>query len=74
MIGYREDEEDKYLAECILEYPHNGPHVVKTPEGKFFAWEDDMECDCCGDDEYDRCAVYWEIEESDIPNLSKKQT
>jgi hypothetical protein len=69
MCGYREDD---YLAECILSRAHNSPHIFKTPEGKFFAWEDD-ECDCCEPEEDDPCAIYWEIRESEIPNLSKKQ-
>jgi len=68
IIGYREDN---YLAECILQSAHNSPHIIKTPEGKFFAWEDDYECDCCEFDEDERCTIYWEI--SEIPNLSGKQ-
>ena len=66
LVGEREDG---YFAACIRKVAHRGPHVVKTPEGKFIAWKDDMECDCCAPDEDDRCTVYWEIQEFDIPNL-----
>jgi len=68
------DHYDNYLAECILPDAHLGPHVIKTPEGKLFAWEYDWNCDCCKLDEYGWCYMYWEIEESDIPNLFKKQS
>ena len=62
-----------YLAECILLDCHDGPHVFKTPGGKYFAWEDDWSCDCCKPDEEDRCTIYWEIKEEEIVNLSKGQ-
>jgi hypothetical protein len=71
VVGYRQDG---YLAECILLQGHLSPHVVKTPEGKFMAWQDDFECGCCTGDDDDRCTVYWEITESEISNLSKRQT
>lgn len=60
---------DGYLPQCILAQGHHTPHVFKTPEGKFFAWEDDMECDCCQPDEDERCYIWWEIQEEDIPKL-----
>jgi hypothetical protein len=60
---------EKYLAECVRESNHLGPHVIKTPDGIFIAWEDDWNCGCCKPEEDDRCYVYWEIEESDIPKL-----
>jgi len=44
VVGHRGD---CYLAECIRNSDHLEPHVIRTPEGKFFAWEDDMECGCC---------------------------
>ncbi len=80
IIAPRQDElvrgerEDGYLAECILPHGHRGPHVVKTPEGKFFAWEDDWDCDCCEPEEADRCYIHWEIEEAEIPKLLKRRT
>ena len=59
IVGYRGDG---YLAECILPYAHFGrPHVIRTPEGKFWAWEDDAECGCCEPDEVDRCYSFEEI-------------
>ena len=67
------DREDGYLAACILGRCHSGPHVVKTPEGEFFAWQDFWGCDCCGPDEVDRCFTYWEIKEADIPELAQGQ-
>jgi hypothetical protein len=43
-----------YFAECILEGVHgHGPHVFCTPEGEYYAWEDDMECGCCEPEEED---------------------
>ena len=77
VIPPRQDEmvvllgKDQYLAECILPIGHLGPHVIKTPEGEFYAWEDDMECGCCEPDEEDRCYTYWSINESDIPKLAE---
>jgi hypothetical protein len=68
--GHDED----YLAECILSRCHLGPHVTKTPEGKFIAWEDDWECGCCEPEAHDRCYNYWEIKETDIPSLGKERT
>lgn len=67
IIGWRKDG---YLAECILEGVHGwGPHVFRTPEGLLYAWEDDNECGCCEPDEDDRCTIYWEIEESELPSF-----
>ena len=60
------DRMDGYLPECILKQAHNGPHVFKTPEGKFYQWEDDYTCNCCTSDEDHRCYVYSEIQEKDI--------
>lgn len=67
VVGYRDDG---YLAECILPDEHwsnpNSYHVVKTPEGKYFAWKDDWECDCCEPEEDGRCYVWWEISELEV--------
>lgn len=60
---------DDYLAECILLRGHSGPHVIKTPEGRFIAWEDDYDCECCQLEDSDRCVTYWFIQEKDIPLL-----
>lgn len=73
MLGFRPEG---YEAECILENGHLGPHVLKTPEGGYIAWEEDTECgceDCRSDDWGDHCVVYWEIQEADIPNLASRQ-
>jgi hypothetical protein len=59
---------DGYLAECILESGHLGHHIVKTLEGKFYAWEDDWGCGCCEPDEDDRCYTYWELSEQEVAN------
>mgnify|MGYP001569838721 CR=1 FL=1 len=63
------DRLDEYLGECIREKHNFGPHVLRTPEGKLFAWEDDMECDCCKPTEDDRCYTYWEINESEFEDI-----
>ena len=65
IVGFRHDG---YMAECIMPQgyaPH--PHLVKTPEGQYFAWEDDDDCDCCGDDrsDPDRCYVTWPVTEAE---------
>ena len=59
------DRDGKYLAECIRARYHSGPHVFLTPEGEYFEWEDDWNCDCCKPDEDDRCCVYREITKDD---------
>ena len=66
VVAYRDDD---YLAECILLRSHSGPHVIKTPEGRFIAWEDDYDCECCQPEDFDRCITYWFIQEKDIPLL-----
>jgi len=37
---------DGYLAHCILPNGHLGQHLVRTPEGKYFSWEFDLDCNC----------------------------
>lgn len=69
IVGHRGDG---YLAECILPYQHEDFHVIKTPEGKYFYWEDDWDCDCCDPEEYQRCYVYGPIEEREVLELLKK--
>lgn len=66
ILGYRNDE---YLPVCIRPRCHSGPHVIKMPEGIYYAWEDDWSCGCCRPEEEDRCIHYWKIDEEDIPNL-----
>ncbi len=70
MTGYYPSE--GYLAECILKGRNHDIHVIKTPNGKFFAWEDDWECDCCDPNEEDRCTIHWEINEADIQVFQNK--
>jgi len=53
---------DGYLAECVLERNHTGPHEFTTPEGDRYEWEDDDTCDCCNGDVVDPCYVYWKTE------------
>ena len=60
---------DGYLAECILSQGHFCPHVIKTPEGKYFEWEDDSDCDCCSADEDNPCYVYQEITKEEADKL-----
>lgn len=57
---------EEYLAECIRPLAHINPHVVKTPDGKYYAWEWDFDCDCCGPEEDDRCYVCWEINKEEM--------
>jgi len=54
--------------ECILPSNHNGPHIIRTPDSKYFAWETDYDCDCCEPEasSYDRCCVYWELASEDV--------
>lgn len=70
MVGERRGT---YLAECIRERNHNGSHVIKTPEGVFYAWEDDLSCDCCTGDDDSPCYIFWKISEHEALSLSKKQ-
>ena len=58
MVGYRDDA---YSAECILKANGHTVHVVRTPEGKFFAWQDDPDCECCEPDDPDHCYEFWKI-------------
>lgn len=67
IVGCRDD----YLAACIRESGHRGPHVIMTPEGKYVAWEDDWTCGCCSPEEDDRCYTYWEISEEDFLVLNR---
>ena len=59
------DRDGSYFAECIRRRCHSGPHVFLTPEGRYFSWEDDWDCDCCTPEEDDRCYVYQEISKDD---------
>ncbi len=61
--------DDGYLAECILPYGHEGFHVVHTPEGEYFYWEDDWDCDCCEPEEDSRCYIYGPISEFKVLEL-----
>lgn len=61
---------DGYLAECVLGKAHYEPHVFKTPEGKYIAWKDDMECGCCEPEEDDRCCFFWEISERQAAEMA----
>jgi len=64
MVGYRHNH---YVASCILTGSHQyGPHVIKTPDNKYIAWEDDMDCGCCEPEESDRCTIFWEIREDEL--------
>ena len=69
IIGYRED---KYLAECICPKHHLSPHVIKTPEGRYFDWEDDWECGCCEPDEDEHCYTFGEITEEEAQEYINK--
>jgi hypothetical protein len=48
------------------------PHLVKTPEGKFYIWEDDDNCDCCRPGDDDQCYVFSEITEAEAELLLKE--
>ena len=71
MVGVRTDH---YLAECILASRNHDLHVIKTPEGKYFSWEDDLECGCCAPDEDDRCTSFREITEQEAISLGAPST
>lgn len=68
------DREDGYLAECILPaHPGIAFHIVRTPEGELFFWEEDQDCDCgCQEPEADpgeRCYSYGQITEEGFINI-----
>ena len=69
IVGYTED----YFAECILPVGHVCPHIVRTPEGRYFQWEEDWECECCGPEEVDRCYDHGEITEARARELIIKE-
>jgi hypothetical protein len=58
LLGRRNDG---YLPECVLPAGHDGPHVFYTPEGKYFAWEEDKFCLCCDPWDLDTCYDCWEV-------------
>lgn len=60
-------------AECIRTYAHFGPHLVKTPSGKYFVWESEDDCGCCEIDDPDRCFTFGEITKEDAEKLIKGQ-
>jgi hypothetical protein len=66
VIGYRRDG---YVPECIRPSHQMEPHIFLTPEGKYFAWQDDWDCDCCTPEEEDRCYVVGEISEAEALRL-----
>ena len=41
VLGKRTDD---YVARCIRDKGHSGPHVCQVPEGHMFAWEVDCLC------------------------------
>lgn len=69
IVGRRRDG---YLAECILPYLHEGAHVIQTPEGRYFSWEYEEDCDCCEPGEHERCYAHEKIEECQVLALLKK--
>jgi hypothetical protein len=72
------DRSDGYFGDCILPVHHSSlfPHVLKTPEGEYFSWEDDPDCDCCEPEDDDHCYLFGEISEAEyqqiLVDLSKK--
>jgi hypothetical protein len=47
---------------CLLASAnHPEEHVFRLSDGRYFAWKDDWECDCCKPEEDDRCYVIWEL-------------
>lgn len=75
MIG---DREDHYINECILPAGHTGPHIFKTPEGRYFSWEYDPDCRCddClySEDPEDQCTLFEELPPKDLPQSLQGQT
>lgn len=66
IIPYRKD---KYLAECLRSRHITGPHVFRSPNGTYYAWEDDEECDCCEPGDPDRCTIHRILTESEARAL-----
>ncbi|MFZ1987550.1 MAG: hypothetical protein WAV21_00750 [Minisyncoccia bacterium] len=58
-------EEDMTSLECILPIGHPGMHVMRHPDGGYFEWGWDFECECCRLDE-ERCTIYREISEEEV--------
>ncbi len=76
IIVPRRDEivvDERDIPECILSERHDGPHLIKTLEGKYFQWEDDFECGCCKPDEDNRCYSFGEISEKVAQKILKGQ-
>jgi hypothetical protein len=71
IIGERQDG---YMGDCILPRAHFCPHVLQTPEGQYFEWEDDMECGCCEPEEDSRCYVFSEITEKQFRRYVAEET
>jgi hypothetical protein len=70
IIGERSDG---YLPECILKTNHSGPHIFRTPENNFYAWEDDWSCGCCTPEEDDRCYTYRQLSKEETTDLEQEQ-
>ncbi len=67
-------DQGNYSPGCILPPGHyNSPHVFQTPDGKYFAWEDDYTCDCCPDpSDFEHCYTYREISEEEFRQMERK--
>jgi hypothetical protein len=69
--------ERSYIAECILQEGHKGPHLIKTPDDKYFGWEFDEGCNCedCLDftDSDNQCYIYWKVPKEDAEALLKNR-
>ncbi len=73
MVGYDRFEQEGYFAECIRMRAHFGPHLVKTPDGKYYIWESEDDCGCCEIDDPDRCFICGEISETEAKKLMNEQ-
>jgi len=71
IVGYRNDN---YSAACIMPNGHIGPHVIKTPEGRYFSWEYENDCGCCEPDDPSRCYDHRELMRHQVLKLIEEES
>lgn len=75
-ICVRRREHDMRLkgtwGECIRPRSHNdGLHLFRNPQGTYFTWKDDDECDCCEPGDPNQCFNYGPISEDEANHLMR---
>ena len=54
---------------CILEHGHDGEHVVKGDDGKYYAWPSDVDCAECALQKTGECSMYRIVAESEVETM-----